>query len=326
VAPSPGDNLVFPAGAAQMENYNDYPSGTVFGSITVSGSGYHFQNNDSSSTSLQVQTGGQLEADNIVTETLTIGAGATVTITPIAGGPLAANSTLTILAAPALRPTLLKPIAQPTTADTIATSASTAITTVAPGPLAVSTVLATPVPASIEAASAFASSDSSSNTVLDVVTQPTAIIADIALPVGLVESTSARLIDTAINRLPSQSPIYSWLDSTALNKIIEGDLQQSLTTRIGNTTSTAITDSLSDELPSHVSKFTRHSTTPAINIRQAHIAALETIVQNSRWSYLDTEADFDIGRHIRAGKHSNQFEKAIDKVLAEEEDAIPALL
>ena len=30
MAPSAGDNLIFPAGAAQLVNFNDYPSGTVF--------------------------------------------------------------------------------------------------------------------------------------------------------------------------------------------------------------------------------------------------------------------------------------------------------
>jgi hypothetical protein len=93
VAPLPGDNLIFPEGVAQLESVNNYPTGTHFGSITVSGSGYHFQNNDSSFSSVQLQSGAQLEVDKIVTGTLTIGAGATVTIAPIAGGP---SSTLAI--------------------------------------------------------------------------------------------------------------------------------------------------------------------------------------------------------------------------------------
>jgi autotransporter-associated beta strand protein len=268
---------------------------------------------------------GQLTATSISTGTLTIGAGSIVTITPIPGGPLAANSTLTPLATRALRPTLRKPIAESTTAyTTIAPSSSTATITIAAEPLAASsTVLATPVPVSIEVASVLASSNSSSKTVLDVAAAPTAIVADIATQVSLTDSTSTILIGTAINRHRLQSPVYSWIDSTALNKIIEGGLQQSLTTSDGNITSKSILDSLSDELLSHVSKFAKHSTIPTINIRSAHLAALQTY---SRWSYLDTEADFDIGRHVRAGKHSNQFEKAIDKVLAEEEDAIPALL
>ena len=139
----------------------------------------------------------------------------------------------------------------------------------------------------------------------------------------LVESTPARQIDTAINCLLPQSPIYFRLDSTVLHKDVESGLEQFITTRNENITSTPILGSLRNESPSGVGKIDKNSTTPVINSRQAHIAVLQT---NSRWAYLDATADFDIIRHEGARKHSKQFEKAIDKVLAEEEDAIPALL
>jgi hypothetical protein len=261
---------------------------------------------------------GQLTASSIYTGTLTIGAGATVTIAAIPGGPLAANSDLTPLSTRALRPISRKTIAEPTAMNTVATVLSTATSAVTTEPLAASTVLAAPAPASSEVASALASSGSLSNTVLDAIAMPTAIVADIALPVRLVESSPVGLIDTPINRLPIQSPIYSRLDSTALHKIIESGLEQSLTTRNGNITSTPILGSLRDELPSHLGKIEKHHTTLAINSRQALLAALQT---SSRWLYLDAEADLDIAQHVRAGKHFKQFEKAIDKVLAEE-DAI----
>src|SRR5438132_3310614 len=35
VAPQPGDDLVFPSGAAQPANVNDFPAGTAFHSIAV---------------------------------------------------------------------------------------------------------------------------------------------------------------------------------------------------------------------------------------------------------------------------------------------------
>ena len=274
---------------------------------------------------VEVQSNADVEVNSIHTDTLTIGAGATLTIAPIPGGPLAAlmaNSALTPLATRALRPILSKPIAEPTTKNTVATVLSNATSAVTAVPLADSTVLAAPVLAPSEAATMAASSDSLSNTVLDAITVPTLIVTDTALPVRLVESTPARRIDTAINRLSSQSPIYSWLDSTALNKIIEGAMQQSLTTRNGNITSKSIHDSFSDELSLRVGQIAKHPTSPAINSRQAHIAALQT---SFRRSYLDNEADFDIAQHARAGKHAGQLEKAIDEVLAEEDDAIPTL-
>jgi len=40
VAPVPGDDLVFPAGAAQLGNVNNFPSNTLFNSIRVTGGGY----------------------------------------------------------------------------------------------------------------------------------------------------------------------------------------------------------------------------------------------------------------------------------------------
>ncbi len=40
VAPAPGDDLVFPAGAARPNNTNTFSAGTTFGQITISGTGY----------------------------------------------------------------------------------------------------------------------------------------------------------------------------------------------------------------------------------------------------------------------------------------------
>jgi autotransporter-associated beta strand protein len=39
-APVPGDDLVFPAGASNLSNTNDFGAGTAFSSITISGAGY----------------------------------------------------------------------------------------------------------------------------------------------------------------------------------------------------------------------------------------------------------------------------------------------
>jgi hypothetical protein len=214
-------------------------------------------------------SGGQLTANSIATNTLTIGAGAKVTIAPIAGGPLAANSALTPLAASALRPTSRNLIAQPTAANTIASPASTS-------------------------------------------------------PVYLVASTPAKIIDTDTKHLPPQFPIYYRLDARALHQIFESRLEKSVATSIANDKITSILSSLRDELPSRVSQFAKFPAIPAINIRQAHFAALQTVIQNARWTDTDAEADFDIAQHVRAGKHSKQLENAVDEVLGEEE-VFPAI-
>lgn len=40
VAPAAGANLVFPSGAADLTSFNNFPDGTTFNSVTISGSGY----------------------------------------------------------------------------------------------------------------------------------------------------------------------------------------------------------------------------------------------------------------------------------------------
>jgi hypothetical protein len=45
VAPQPGDDLVFPAGVAQLANVNDFPAGTAFHSIAVNDVGYQLTGN-----------------------------------------------------------------------------------------------------------------------------------------------------------------------------------------------------------------------------------------------------------------------------------------
>ena len=166
------------------------------------------------------------------------------------------------------------------------------------------------------------SSGSILNTVIDVVAAPKDIIADIALPVRLVESTPAKLIDTAINRLLPQSPISSRIDLTALPRIFENWMENPLAEKQINNSKTSILTSLHEELPSHSGIIDKRVHTQAIFERQAHFAASKTIVRNLHWSETDAEADIDIIRHARAGKHARQFEKMIDTVLAEDEDAI----
>ena len=160
------------------------------------------------------------------------------------------------------------------------------------------------------------------NAIIDVVAAPAVIVADMNQPAGILESsTPARPIGTANYRLPPQSPLNSWLDLTALNKVIVGGQEQSLSASNGNTAGSLIPGSLRDELPSRTGKIDNHRAISAINGRQAQFAALQTVVQNSRWTDADAEANFDIAQYIRTGKkHIKQLEQAIDEVWAEEDD------
>jgi hypothetical protein len=258
---------------------------------------------------------------------LTLGDGATLTITPISGGPLAADSALTPLSTRVLRPISRKTIAEPTVANTIAPSSST-VSNIAAVPLADSTVLAATAPVSSEVASALASSDSLSKTAFDTIATPTSFVADIILPVRLADSSPVGLIDTPINRLPLQSPIYSWLDSTALQRTIYAyaTLESVAVNKQTDNIKTSLFAAAHEEFPSRTDIIEKRAYTPALNNHQAHLAALESIVQNPHWYDIEAEADFDISRHARAGKHASQLEKMIDTVLAEEEDIALAVL
>src|SRR5205085_5588729 len=45
VAPAPGDDLVFPSGAARLANVNDFPAVTTFGHISLNGYNYQITGN-----------------------------------------------------------------------------------------------------------------------------------------------------------------------------------------------------------------------------------------------------------------------------------------
>ncbi len=82
-APLPGDNLLFPDGAARMNNVNDYPSGTIFGLIVVAGGNYNIQNNLIQSATVSVQGSAELTVSAIVCDTLDIGSVAGTADIPI---------------------------------------------------------------------------------------------------------------------------------------------------------------------------------------------------------------------------------------------------
>ncbi|MGD0518217.1 MAG: Calx-beta domain-containing protein, partial [Thermoguttaceae bacterium] len=89
VAPMPGNSLVFPQLGTPGPHYvyNDFTNGTIFASITVSGSGYVFQGNVYQSSMVEVQSNINVEANAINTGTLTIGAGGVFTISALPSGP-----------------------------------------------------------------------------------------------------------------------------------------------------------------------------------------------------------------------------------------------
>ncbi len=288
---------------------------------------------------------GAITANSISTGTLTIGAGVTLTIAPIVGGPQGArqlHNTLTkSLDAGAISPIASEITDQAAVTSTIEQSPSTAAA-VAPGPVAASTVIGAPVLASSEAATMAATTDnllSDSNKSYDQCrnaltpgpstdqpTMPTNASRRCPMvPVGAQRGEVLLLIDTAINRLASQSSIYSWFDWTALPKTSDNRLENPLAGKQVSNANTAVFASLHDELPLRAGIIEKCIYTPATNGRQEHAAALQTngftrSVKSTSGEKTGAETDFEISRHARAVKHAGQLEKAIDTVIAEDDD------
>jgi hypothetical protein len=319
-------------------------SGTILAAITGSGALTKNTTGQAGVTAINnantTVNGGTLTADSIITGTLTIGAGTTITIAAIAGGPsstLAIKDTLTQLPVAVVDDSLADTTTDQTSAASqVSTSTSVGNAAITAQVISVSEVLPAPTATPIEtspiaqiAASgnlAVISADSISYAIAETIAMPE-INADKALLEQVIsDSSTLRQNDSAIKYTPQKEPIYSRHDFTLPQQIIESRLENSLSTGFGNTTGTPILESLGDKLPSRVNKIEKHVTTSAISSRQAHLAVLQTNIHNSRWVDTDAEADFDIAQHVRAGKHAKQLEKAVDEVFAEEEDVIPAVL
>ncbi len=302
---------------------------------------------------------GAISANSISTGNLTIGAGVTLTLASIPGGPQGAKHLQNTLTKP-LDAGAISPIAsvitdQAAVTSPIEQSPSTAAA-VAPGPLAASTVLAAHVLATNGAETTAASpssllNDSNKTSYLcrnaltpgpspDQPTMPTNASRRCPMvPVGARRGEVLLLIDTVSNRLASQSPIYYWFDSTALPKISENRLENPLAGKQISNANTAVFALLHDELPLRAGIIEERANTPAREAAKGDspifvdmkigtvpdFGALQTngftrSVKSTSGEKTASEADFEIDRHARAGKHAGQLEKAIDTVIGEDED------
>jgi len=89
VAPHPGDDLVFPAGAARLTNVNDFPSGTAFGRLTAVG-GYQLTGNG-----VNVSSGVSVDAAAGTTTSLFVPIGGAGGLTKAGAGTLTLGTTNT---------------------------------------------------------------------------------------------------------------------------------------------------------------------------------------------------------------------------------------
>jgi autotransporter-associated beta strand protein len=84
VAPQPGDDLVFPSGAAQLGNVNDFTAGAAFASLSVADTGYQISGN-----SLNLTAGVTADIPNAGVSTLSLIIGGGGGVTKAGAGTLA---------------------------------------------------------------------------------------------------------------------------------------------------------------------------------------------------------------------------------------------
>jgi hypothetical protein len=251
---------------------------------------------------------GQLTATSINTGTLTLGAGTTLTIAAIPGGP-SAGSALRPLASGTVQPITTESVSQSAVAEAAAASSSTVeIAVVAESQSVVESAV---VDAIVE----------SSPAVEDATRE--ALLATSALSaMPLTESfAQSKPIDTAVNHVSIDSPTDSKADLPAFSEIVETWSQGALAWKqAGETRSTVFTSSR-DEPPFAAGMTGKLASASALNNWLTHSAALQTMVSHPNRNGADAEAVLDVARHARAKKHASQLENALDRVLAEEEDA-----
>ncbi len=353
-APLSGDNLVFPAGAKQLENVNDYTN-AKFGAITVSGSGYRLLTGGLASSGMEVQPGAQVDVDAIITGTLTIGAGATLTIAAIPGGPLsdAGIQDTLVLEDVHVSPANVQIIPDttaaqeavinsdatdsPTGAETVAVPSyaeiavfrslstrliKTTMATPNAAPFAepIETPAAMPISASGNSAAACISADTIYNTIIKLTDAHATDVTAAPPALFIADSIPSRQFDFAIkNNLP-QSPTFSRIASPALPGTIKNWLINPLALNQINEEKTTVFAPLHNESPLGASLTEKHAYSPAIIHRLAHHTALKAITENLNFNGDNVEMDFDASRHVRNGKRGGQLEKAIDAVIAGDED------
>jgi hypothetical protein len=286
-------------------------SGTV--TATISGPGSLEKTTSGQATTETVNaanvtvTAGQLTATYITTGTLTVGAGGKVVIAPIVSDPPQALSAQNTSANP-----LLTDGFAPLSATTGCQAAATNTTLTSPSTNTESAALAL----------SFPEADG-------IATEPLALpvinVAYTASNRPVIDYFSARQVITTFDSILARVSISSPLDSTTFYGVIETRLDNHLGEIRSNNTQNSLYLSAQSELSSRLGMIKKHAYLPAMTGRRFHFAAVDAIVQNTRWNDTNEIVDFDIAPHVRAEKHSKPSEKAIDEALAEE-DAIAACL
>jgi hypothetical protein len=326
--PLPGDNLMFPAGAAQKNNVNDYPAETTFGSVTIWSSGYCFINGVKSTANVVLQPAAQLEVNKIVTGTLTIGAGAKVTITPISDDVASMNASQKITSKP-LATGAISPVVEEASTQAVAANTLEQVTAVNSIPIASPSILPTSTP------------------ILPAST-PILIASAPILIASAPILAACRRVDQVSGPRPadhSSTPLFFPQIFSAKSAVGAGPLSRGLTSakidmREGAASRGQSSLNLSPASGEDQAGYTLakidtgegslYRGQSSLNLsptsgedRQVYFAALQTngftrSVKSTIGEKADAEVDLEIARHARAGNYARKIEKAIDSILEDD--------
>jgi autotransporter-associated beta strand protein len=287
------------AGTATLSSLNNYPGGTMV-------------------------LCGELIVNSITTGALTLGAGSTLTITAIPGGPqasrgissVAANATATVSTAA-------------TAASKAAAPAAADIATV----VAAATTLTETTPFSVNAESTVETTETASAMAVQTAgsLSGACAVADIVGGVGDMAgnehaptqaATSSRIDSVALPKYAgSQNAefVSRWGGSWSIVSVLPPGTGVQLPSDRDNDTSRGDVDSSRLDIGS--AGLDRLAYWPDSVSRAAHFAALSAVLQNRSPGGADG-ADFAFSRNCRAIKHAGELQRLIDAAVGEEDDLL----
>jgi endoglucanase len=302
-------------------------------------------------------TAGQLTATSINTGTLTLGAGTTLTIAAIPGGPSADDGLIPVAAA-TVQPVTTESVSRaPVATENAVTSETTsesavimepqpvmeaaaaeavrqcsAATIAVPEEPAASNAQITPASTfggtAISTESAENLSDSFSLSLdFDAVAAHIAMAAGLTTPLYLSSTAipDART-DTVAAQLPQQTPMYSQADSGPISKTAVNWLGSVLARKRMCETEPSILSVSRDESPLAATATGDRQSTSYVDHWLAHSVVLQTVISHPSRNSASNEAVSDVALHMLTDRHAGQLKVALDNVLAEEDDAFVIIM
>ena len=273
---------------------------------------------------------GELAADSITTGTLTIGAGAVVTINAIPGGPTSTSVAVTL--SNTATPTSSSIIAETAlNADALTSSNTAAVTESNTDSATSSNTAAAPVQeqsatAGLETATTLAASDDLApislqepltESIAAVISNDGILTADSAPEPSFFSSSTIRPSETVAARSLPQSQVDWRFDAEASRRGAMEDhfSDQILETRL-NVGKELLISSVQDELPLLRTHVKKQSGVVMQGEQKARNIALLSIVQDSQGKSFDEQLDLELHYYPHSRKQDKLPEKAVDAVLA----------